>query len=78
MAGEFNREKSIFPSPEKVKDDVVSSSSLGKRKTRVQVLPASAAGISKLKMDDMLEVTSPKKDVPAALSGFDLSTETMR
>jgi hypothetical protein len=32
---------------------------LGKRKTRLHVLPASEEGISKLKMLEMLEVTVP-------------------
>lgn len=60
VAADLSMEKSILPSPEKVKEEVVSWSWVGKRKTRVQVLPASPPGMSKLKMDDLVGVTSPK------------------
>lgn len=60
---------SILPSPLKVKFEVWRSAFLGNRKTRLQVLPESDCGISKLKILEMLEVTSPLNEVPKALLG---------
>lgn len=54
-----SNEKSIPPLPEKVKEEVTRSDCLGKRKIRLHVLPESEAGISKLKMDEVLESTVP-------------------
>lgn len=78
VATPFKREKSIPPLPLKVKELVWSWAWVGKRKTREQVLPASEAGISKLKMEETVEETVPKYEVPEALFGFDESTGTMR
>lgn len=50
---------SILPSPLKVKDEVWRSACWGNAKTRLQVLPESDEGMSKLKMLEILEVTSP-------------------
>lgn len=55
--------------PEPVNEDVVSSAWVGKRKTSVQVLPVSEAGMSKLKIEETVEEISPKKEVPGAVVG---------
>lgn len=53
-AGPDSWAKSMAPLPEKVKDEVCRSAWLGKRKTSVQVLPWLPAGMSKLKMLDVV------------------------
>jgi hypothetical protein len=45
---------------------------------REHFFPASEAGMSKLKMEEMVEVTVPKYDVPAAVLGFEESMGTIR
>lgn len=52
-------ETSILPSPLKLYDDVWRSSFLGKRKTRLQLLPESDWGISNLKILEIVDVTVP-------------------
>lgn len=74
----LSQAKSRAPEPEKVKDEVVRSFCCGKRNTRLHVLPLSPLGMSKLKMEETLLETSPKKDVPGALLGLVLSTGMMR
>ena len=69
---------SIIPSPLKVNDDVSRSSCLGKRKMSEQVFPESSAGMSKLKIVEMVSDTCPKYDVPLAWFGWDLSMGTIR
>lgn len=68
-AGMANLAKLILPSPLKLKDEVSRSAFLGNKKTRLQVLPASDGGISKLKMLETLGVTVPLNWVPKASSG---------
>lgn len=70
--------KSILPSPLKLNEEVSRSSFLGKRKTRLQVLPESDEGISKLKTLDTVEVTVPFIAVPGAVSGEEESMGMMR
>ena len=77
-AVEESSAKSIFPSPLKLKDEVSRSSSLGKRKMRLQVLPESAFGMSKLNTVEMVELTVPLSPLPAAVPGEDESTATIR
>lgn len=63
--------KSMPPVPEKVKLEVCRSDCLGKRKTSEQVLPASEAGMSKLKMLDTVELIWPlSEEIPAAWFGL--------
>jgi len=72
------RLKSIPPLPEKVNEEVVSWAWVGNRKINEQVFPESEEGMSKLKIVEIVEDTSPKKDVPAAAFGFEESIGTMR
>lgn len=58
-----------MPSPLKVKLEVCRSAFWGKRKTKLQVLPESDCGISKLKMLETLDVTLPLNEVPLAVFG---------
>jgi hypothetical protein len=51
---------------------------VGNKKTSEQVFPVSDAGISKLKMLEIVEDTSPKKLVPGALVGLLESIGMMR
>jgi len=44
------------PFPEKVKLEVCRSDCFGKRKTSEHVFPSSAAGMSKLKIEEMVEL----------------------
>ena len=44
----------------------------------MQVLPASLAGMSKLKMDDTVLENSPSYEVPKAVDGAKLSTGTIK
>lgn len=44
----------------------------------MQVLPASLAGMSKLKMDDTVLENSPSYEVPKAVEGAELSTGTIK
>lgn len=78
LAVPLSRLKSMPPLPEKVKLEVTRSDCLGKRKTSEQVLPASALGMSKLKMEDMDELTSPLNVVPMAWFGLAEETGTIR
>jgi len=52
--------------------------SAGRRNLREQVLPASAAGMSKLKMEDLVPAARPLRLLPRALSWCFSSTWTMR
>lgn len=70
--------KSILPSPLKVNDEVCRSACFGNRKTRLQVLPESDWGMSKLKILETVEVTLPLNWVPAAVSGEDESMGTIK
>jgi hypothetical protein len=70
--------KSSVPLPERVYDEVVSCDWRGKRKTSVHVLPASPAGMSKLKMLEIVAVAWPKKLVPGADAGWDASMGIIR
>ena len=54
MAGLVRALMVMPPAPERVKLEVRSWSCVGKRKTRVQVLPASVEGMSKLKRDEIV------------------------
>lgn len=67
-----------MPSPLKLKDEVWRSCFSGKRNTRLQVLPESEDGMSKLNMLEMVEVTVPLNDVPAAVLGDDESIGMIR
>ncbi len=78
MATSLSLEKSIPPLPEKVKEDVVSCDCRGNKNISEQVFPASLAGMSKLKMLDIVLETSPKKLVPGADDGLDESIGMMR
>lgn len=78
VAGLDSAAKSIWPSPLKVNDEVWRSAFFGNRKTRLQVLPESDWGMSKLKMLETEDVTLPLNWVPAALSGEDESTGMIR
>lgn len=78
LAALCSKLKSMPPLPEKVKLEVTRSDCLGKRKTSEQVLPALAEGMSKLKMEDMVELTCPLKVVPMAWFGLAELTGTMR
>lgn len=72
----FVREKGI-PESELVSD--IDKPKFGRsRLTREQVLPASMDGMSKLKNVEMLELISPKYDVPAAWFGMNESTGTIK
>jgi peptide subunit release factor 1 (eRF1) len=51
---------------------------LGNKKTRLQVLPASEEGMSKLKMLETVEDTVPLNEVPGALLGEEESTGMIR
>ncbi len=51
---------------------------LSGRLTKEQVLPAFEDGMSKLKIDEMSELTSAKYDVPAAWFGMDELTGTIK
>lgn len=78
VATVFNLEKSMSPAPEKVNEEVCKSFCSGNRKTNEQVFPASFAGISKLNSDEMVEVTSPKYEVPYAWVGEAELTGTIK
>jgi hypothetical protein len=78
VAGSETAPNVTLPSPLKEKAEVSRSSCFGKRKTRLQVLPASEAGMSKLKIVETVEETVPLKEVPMASSGEDESTGTIR
>jgi len=78
VAGLDSAAKSILPSPLKVNDEVWRSAFFGNRKTRLQVLPESDWGMSKLKMLETEDVTLPLNWVPAALLGEDESTGMIR
>jgi len=54
-----NFKMSMPPVPENVKEEVVSWDWRGNRKTREHVLPESEDGISKLKIDEIVDETSP-------------------
>lgn len=58
-----------MPSPLKVNDDVWSWDCSGNRKTKLQLLPESDWGMSKLKIDETCEDTTPLNLVPPAVSG---------
>lgn len=73
VAAEDSSEKSILPSPLNVKAEVSRLAFSGNKKTRLQVLPESDEGISKLKMLETVDVTLPFNEVPAALFGDDES-----
>lgn len=78
VAGEESSAMSTLPSPLKVKEEVWSCDCIGKRKTSEHVLPESDWGMSKLKIEEMVEVTSPLNEVPIALSGDEESMGTIR
>ena len=59
-AAAAKRLTSIAPLPERVKEEVCSSACLGSRKTSVQVRPAVAGGMSKVKMLLVVGVTVPE------------------
>lgn len=58
--------KLMPPFPENLKLDVSRSSSLGKKKIKEHVLPEAEGGMSKLKIDEMLDVIWPFKELPRA------------
>lgn len=70
--------KSILPSPLKLKDEVSRSWISGNKKTRLQVLPESDEGMSKLNALETVELTVPLKEVPGAVSGEEESTGMIR
>ena len=74
----FSELKAMPPLPENVKLEVCRSACLGKRKTSEQVLPALEYGISKLKIDETVELICPLRDVPAAVFGLAELTGTIR
>lgn len=59
VAGLDSRATSNPPEPLRLKADVVSLSCWGSRKTSVQVLPESDWGMSKLKIEEMVEEMVP-------------------
>lgn len=63
----------MAPSPLKLNADVSSLSCVGNRKTREHCLFAKLGRKSKLKIEDIVDVIVPLKDVPAALLGAELS-----
>jgi len=54
----------MAPEPENVKLEVTSSDCRGKRKIKEHCSPEKEGGMSKLKMELISGVISPKKDVP--------------
>jgi len=60
VATPLNSEKSIPPLPLKVNEEVVSSAWVGNRKMSEQVFPESEEGMSKLKILEIVDETSPK------------------
>lgn len=69
VAIDDNLSNSTAPEPDKEYEDVSRSSCRGRRKFKEHVLPAYEAGMSKLKIVDVLGEMVPKYDVPAAVSG---------
>lgn len=78
VAGKLSSAKSTLPSPLKVNKDVRRSFCCGKWNTKEQVFPASEAGMSKLKIVEMVAVTSTLNWVPAAVLGEEESIGMMR
>jgi hypothetical protein len=60
VAGLVNCVKVICPLPDVVKLDVCKSACLGNKKVSVQVLPEYEAGMSKLKIEQVVLSTLPK------------------
>lgn len=70
--------KATLPSPLKLNEVVWSSSFLGNRNTRLQVLPEYDCGISKLKVVATVELIVPLSPVPWGVSGLAESIRTIK
>jgi len=78
LAGACNSKNLMAPSPVKLNAEVSSLSCVGNRKTREHCLFAELGRKSKLKIEEIVDVTVPLNEVPAALSGEELSMGMMR
>jgi hypothetical protein len=78
LAGSCNSKNLMAPSPLKVNADVSSLSCVGNRKTREHCLFAELGRKSKLKIEEIVDVTVPLNEVPAALLGDELSMGIIR
>jgi hypothetical protein len=70
--------KATLPSPLKLNEVVWSSSFLGNKRIRLQVLPENDCGISKLKVVVTVELIVPLSPVPWGVSGLAESIRTIR
>lgn len=78
LAGACNSKNLMAPFPLKLNAEVSSLSCVGKRKTREHCLFAELGRKSKLKIEEIVEVTVPLNEVPATLLGDELSMGIMR